>query len=290
MMPRLLSFLVMLVAFGPASAADDVGRYSAEAEQVLQRLRGAMMAEMQKAMQVGPKEAIGVCRHLAPRIEAQIEAESGWEVRRTASRVRNPANAPAPDERGVLLGFEVRLMAGQDPGRLRSLRLVERDGKRMVHFMQAVPMFDTCLACHGTDIAPDVLAAINELYPEDQATGYAVGEIRGAFSLYKPFDPSKPPSITGDWAKIAELALPSSVDLDGSGKTGDPANGRDAFKSHCKSCHSPIGLASHVFDRQGTPEEPSLCRKLETHGISDAATDCDIVAFMKVLAGTTAAR
>lgn len=73
------------------------------------------MQEMQKAMAIGPAYSIGVCRHLAPQIEAEIEQETGWAVRRTSMRVPNPANVPDQDERGVLLGYAARASAGQDP-------------------------------------------------------------------------------------------------------------------------------------------------------------------------------
>ena len=39
-----------------------------------------------------------------------------------------------------------------------------------------------CLACHGApeQIPAEVAAILAERYPDDQATGYAVGDLRGA--------------------------------------------------------------------------------------------------------------
>ena len=51
--------------------------------------------------------------------------------------------------------------------------------------MKAIPTGEVCLKCHGSNVAPDVKAAIGELYPEDQATGFKAGELRGAFSVSK---------------------------------------------------------------------------------------------------------
>lgn len=287
MMRRLFSALVSVFFAANAMAADDLSSYEAEAEQVLQRLRGIMMQEMQKAMQIGAKEAIAVCRHLAPEIEAEIEKETGWEVRRTGLRVRNPDNAPNGPERGRLAGFELRAMSGQGPELLRSIALVERNGSQAVHFMQAIPTFDPCLACHGKNIPADVTAAIRALYPEDQATGYEPGDIRGAFSLYKPYDPAKkaePTSATAEWDRIAALKLPSSVPLEEAGKTGNASDGRTLFAKHCKLCHSPADLAAQYYGPSRRDDEASLCAKLRTHGSTDEARDCDIVAFLKVLA------
>ncbi|MGM0774574.1 MAG: c-type heme family protein, partial [Pseudomonadota bacterium] len=37
------------------------------------------------------------------------------------------------------------------------------------------------LGCHGKSIDPEVKAKLDELYPEDQATGFSEGDLRGAF-------------------------------------------------------------------------------------------------------------
>ncbi len=49
--------------------------------------------------------------------------------------------------------------------------------------MKAIPLQEGCLGCHGSEIKPAIAAALNEKYPNDQATGYSVGDIRGAFTL-----------------------------------------------------------------------------------------------------------
>ncbi|MEZ5936235.1 MAG: DUF3365 domain-containing protein [Alphaproteobacteria bacterium] len=288
---RLLSFLSVGLIFMSTAAARDLGAYEAEAEDVLQRLRAAMMQEMQKAMAIGLAEAIGVRRHLAPEIEAAIEQDTGWEVRRTSLRVLNPTNAPDPEERGVLLSCAARSSAGQNPALLRTIRVIEHDGRPTVHFMQAVPMFDMCLSCHGSDITPEVTAAIRELYPDDQAVGYAVGEMRGAFSLFKPYDPATAlasDDTRTDWTKIATLELPDVVPLlkEGEEKFGNPRAGRDAFRAHCRGCHAPTDLAAHLFGADWPADKPSLCVILESHDLTDSARDCDIVAFLQVLAET----
>jgi hypothetical protein len=43
-------------------------------------------------------------------------------------------------------------------------------------------------ACHGAadTLSPAVQARLRELYPQDLATGYKVGDIRGAMTLKKP--------------------------------------------------------------------------------------------------------
>jgi hypothetical protein len=54
--------------------------------------------------------------------------------------------------------------------------------------MKAIPLQQGCVACHGTtEQIPDaVKARLSEEYPRDQATGYTVGQIRGAVSIKRP--------------------------------------------------------------------------------------------------------
>lgn len=284
-----LTVIIILFALAASNSADaqNLKTYELEAEQTLQRLRQVMMLEMQTAMQAGVEQAIGVCRHLAPEIEEQIEKETGWKIRRIGLRVRNPENEPDTLERSMMMSFELRAMAGQGPELLRSARLLDRDGTQTVHFMQAIPTFDTCLACHGKQIAPEVTTAINELYPQDQAIGYEVGDIRGAFSLYKVFDPSRAADVqneSSEWDRVAALELPSEVGLEESGKSGNAVRGRDLFAKHCRTCHSPGHLAEQYYGKDKVSAESSVCVKLQSHGATDEARDCDLVAFLKALA------
>ncbi|MCB1124616.1 MAG: DUF3365 domain-containing protein, partial [Verrucomicrobiae bacterium] len=56
---------------------------------------------------------------------------------------------------------------------------------REFRFMKAQAVEPLCLTCHGEKLAPDVTEALAKNYPGDAATGYQLGDIRGAFSLKK---------------------------------------------------------------------------------------------------------
>ena len=51
--------------------------------------------------------------------------------------------------------------------------------------MKAIPTQALCLNCHGELMSTPVKAKIKQLYPGDKATGFKVGDIRGAFTLFK---------------------------------------------------------------------------------------------------------
>ena len=149
----------------------------------MQTLKGALQQAIKDG---GPLNAIAVCNEKAPGIAAELSARKGWRVGRTSLKVRNPANAPDDWERNVLKSFEQRLGWGEKPETLEHYEAVERDGKRFFRFMKAIPTGEVCLTCHGEPIDAGVAAKLKELYPEDQATGYQPGSIRGAFTVTQP--------------------------------------------------------------------------------------------------------
>mgnify|MGYP003340573505 CR=1 FL=1 len=55
--------------------------------------------------------------------------------------------------------------------------------------MKAIPTAEICTTCHGVSLKPEVSARLQQLYPADQATGFAVGDLRGAFTLSERLNP-----------------------------------------------------------------------------------------------------
>jgi mono/diheme cytochrome c family protein len=62
-----------------------------------------------------------------------------------------------------------------------------------------------------------------------------------------------------------------------------PRQGRDLFARHCAGCHKASDLVTTVYGEDLAPGA-NLCSFLETHGLTDAAKDCDTVAYMNALA------
>jgi hypothetical protein len=152
------------------------------------RLMGDLKAELQRALQAGgPVAAIEVCRTRAPAIAAQLSQESGAQVGRTALRVRNPANAADELERKVLQQFTDDLAAQPQPPGVPEAVFELRTPQGIEHrYMRAIVLQAPCTLCHGKALAPDVAAAIQRLYPEDAATGFEPGDLRGAVTIRWP--------------------------------------------------------------------------------------------------------
>ena len=126
----------------------------------------------------GPAHAIIVCKDRAPQIASLLSRTSGAKVSRTSLRYRNPANAPEPWQSGALRDFETQADAPVE------YFDVGKDGS--ARYLRAIPTGGVCLACHGATVADEVQGSLEADYPHDLAVGYALSDIRGAFSVTWP--------------------------------------------------------------------------------------------------------
>jgi len=173
-----------------AMAGPDPARVE-EARSLAKRFMERLEAELQAALEEGgPAAAIGVCRSEAPGIAGELSRQADWAVGRTSLRVRNPRNAPSVRERAVLMRFQLRAEAGEDLAGMEHAAIVDDGGARYLHYMKAIPTAGLCLTCHGSSVAPDVMEAVRASYPADAATGFELGELRGAFTFVKPLPPA----------------------------------------------------------------------------------------------------
>lgn len=183
---------VLLFALGASATvvADEMATRKSAAmaatKDFVQQLGGAM----QKAMKTGgASAAVQVCSELAPSMTSRISRENGWRVTRVGTRVRNPLlGMPDAWEQTVLADFARRAAAGEPLQGMRFAAAVEEPNGRYFRFMQAIGVKPPCLRCHGpaASLSPEVAALLKERYPHDRATGYQVGDLRGAVSIKQP--------------------------------------------------------------------------------------------------------
>lgn len=187
MIRRTLVFLAVPLTLGLLAADAPNAAELKACRDAVSRFAGALMEELGKAMEAGgPKGAVAVCRDSAPQVATRISEESGLALRRTALRVRNPKNAPDAWERATLESFEARRTKGESMESMEASEVVVEGDRRIFRFMKAIPVKSTCLTCHGSGVDPSLMKTIRSAYPSDAAVGFAVGDLRGAFSLRKP--------------------------------------------------------------------------------------------------------
>ena len=180
--------LLAASSFAGAAHAQEGGANAAE----LAKARGAIkgLAENLRPTLVnalktgGPVAAIEACQGVAPGIAAEQSAAHGVTVGRTALLVRNPANAADAWERKVLESFAAKIDGGAAPDTVDFGEMVEEGGRKTFRYMKAIPMAaEPCMACHGTELKPEIAAEIAKRYPQDKAVGFTPGKLRGAFTV-----------------------------------------------------------------------------------------------------------
>ncbi|NLY94764.1 MAG: DUF3365 domain-containing protein [Myxococcales bacterium] len=150
----------------------DVALAERARDELQKRLMGRVM---QAVAEHGHAEAVEVCSREATAITNAVGEELGVRIGRTSPRTRNPENEPPPWARELLVDVPTVARHARD-----------QDGALHVIF----PIFvgEPCLRCHGAegDLAPGVKDALAARYPDDHATGYAAGDLRGWFWVEVP--------------------------------------------------------------------------------------------------------
>lgn len=150
---------------------------------LLIRLKGELVKAIKDS---GIVSAIRVCNTKALPLTDEVSrlTEYSVKIKRTSSRYRNPQNTPDKDEEAALQYFEKLYMDGK-PLPEKYLQTLERDGGAYYKYYKPLQVDGLCLNCHGDpqQMNPEVIAIIDELYPEDLARGYRVGDFRGLVSI-----------------------------------------------------------------------------------------------------------
>ncbi|MGB7325390.1 MAG: DUF3365 domain-containing protein [Rubripirellula sp.] len=136
------------------------------------KLSGRLMEAMTNQ---GPAAAITVCQKEAPAIAKTVSDEKGLQIGRTGVRLRNPNNvAPAWAKELVQDKIDTPTFVSLDNGHSAALLPINLKAQ--------------CLMCHGPkdEIAPVIQEQLTKLYPDDQATGFKEGELRGWFWIENP--------------------------------------------------------------------------------------------------------
>ena len=167
-----------------ANAGDDA--MLIEARKVAITLPPKLLAALQQEIsKSGPEGAILVCKDMAPKMADEISRQTGWKIKRVSLKARNDARAiPDAWEKAALEDFDKRAAAGEPPAQLEKGEKIDNEYR----YVKALPVQPLCLSCHGPveQLTPAVKSALTQHYPNDLATGYSVGQIRGAISVRKP--------------------------------------------------------------------------------------------------------
>lgn len=194
--------LVLLVSAGcskppapiPPPAATPPAALSAQVQTAAMQRGKAIAAEtfsllssnLQSAIQSGGvSNALPFCSLAASPLTAGMAGKHGVTLRRVTHKPRNPAGRADPTELAVLKHFEASLTGTNPPPPV----VTNFTAGTATFFAPIVLNNELCLKCHGDpdrEIGPENAAVIQQLYPQDEATGFKLGQLRGAWRIDIP--------------------------------------------------------------------------------------------------------
>jgi len=168
-------FLLMFVLtfFSHAFAND----FETEAKLLALDLKTSLMENLAKQISKGgPARAVSFCHANVKSIAKTAAAKriKKYEFGRTSHKIRNQDNQPKAWAESYLKEFQGTFKAHQK----KDFLIHQLENSKKI-YLEPLYVEAKCLLCHGENISPDVQKKLRELYPNDQATGFKLGEFRG---------------------------------------------------------------------------------------------------------------
>ena len=148
--------------------------------QLAEKVRSLLLQEIGKG---GFSSAVRVCSEVAQETTLQFNAQTGHHVRRVSLKYRNPKNVPDAYERRKLEEFNILNQKKELANEYSEI--VEEQGKKYLRYLKPLIVAPLCITCHGPkeNIPQEVKTILAEKYPDDRATGFLVGDVRGAITV-----------------------------------------------------------------------------------------------------------
>lgn len=187
-MKNLIYTIIILIIFFAISCGKkitDADRFALreKGNSISLKLQTKLLEELQASITAnGAANSIDKCSLKSPEIEKLISENENAIIRRVSDNYRNPAHKPTQDEQNSITLWKLELEKGNKD--LFPMTVESEDG---IQYMKPIIISSpTCLKCHGkeNEIEPETLKKIKEKYPEDKATGYEMGQLRGAITIF----------------------------------------------------------------------------------------------------------
>lgn len=136
-------------------------------------------------LQGGVTNALPFCSLAASPLTASMGSKHGVVIRRVTLKPRNPTGRADQAEATILERFDAALTGTNPPQPF----VTNFTATTATVFAPIVLNNELCLKCHGEpdkDISPANIAVIRQLYPQDEATGFKLGQLRGAWRIDIP--------------------------------------------------------------------------------------------------------
>jgi hypothetical protein len=154
----------------------------ARGDMISQVTQMALASKLKEVVQEeGIAAALKFCNVNAYPIVDSLEEVYNTQVKRASSRVRNPGDTPNNMEGEIIEDYSRDMSKGNTP----EVKIILDDDKAH-YFKPIILSAELCLKCHGqpgSDVLDENYKIIKELYPDDNATGHKLGDLRGIWSI-----------------------------------------------------------------------------------------------------------
>lgn len=180
MKATILLILTLTFLIGCQSNIDSVVylKFQQKGNKISNEAQITLLSNVGKAIQNGGTEsAVEFCNLNANSIIDSLNQEFSCTISRISEKNRNP-------EAGLRQNLEEELWSIFMKGTLTDTLIQEKNG--LVFYKSISISIPTCLKCHGntdSDITTATFQKFNELYPQDQATGYKLNDLRGLWKI-----------------------------------------------------------------------------------------------------------
>lgn len=155
----------------------DTTNYAAKGQKFVSATQAVLSKNLIEAInKSGPEHALEFCNIKAYPLTDSMSRTLNANIKRVTDKTRNPDNQANADELAHIASLRANLANGE----ALTPKVIEQHEKMVGYY--PILTNNLCLQCHGKpnmDISTATLEKINSLYPEDQATGYSVNELRG---------------------------------------------------------------------------------------------------------------
>lgn len=167
-------FLLLTLVFLSSAHAQD---FETEAKSLAHDLKSSLMKNLSENIAKDvPVKAISFCHVNVKPIAKSAAKERAlkFDFGRTSHKIRNEANAPQAWADVYLKEFQ-----GTFKGDVKKEFIIHKleNSKRV--YLEPLYVQAQCLTCHGEKVAPEIRNKLAEIYPNDKATGFKLGEFRG---------------------------------------------------------------------------------------------------------------
>lgn len=183
-MGRMNFFVVLLVFFFSCSAdgqhhlsENEKSSYMKLGDRISMEMQNELLSNVAKAIREGGTEyAVEFChQHALPITDSMANLNKVF-IERLSDKNRNPEN---------VIQTDVDIEAWERVRKEKVDFIVQGEKGEVIYYKPILLAMKTCMQCHGKveEIKEGTLQVIHDRYPEDKATGYELGDLRGMWKL-----------------------------------------------------------------------------------------------------------